>query len=235
LGNPSDGPGDLSDDRLVQVRVGRRTRQQQDWPPPHRIWKVSPPDFVLLHRSPGARRSSQTAGSNAAGVLSGWRAYASAVACSSASQSAFKIAVRTNSDRRRVRAGATRSKRPASSSSTSMRSDFIDWSIYSAPRTFHCRVTSRRRRGVRIQPHESATSSRRNRPRRALPRRVVCAAGRGAGRVGGGPSGGGGSAELLGATEGQVSIPGCDGFVLDLDAVWAEVERFEAHEAGTPD
>jgi hypothetical protein len=35
---------------------------------------------------------------------------------------------------------------------------------------------------------------------------------------------------LLGATEGQVSIPGCDGLVLDLDAVWAEVERFEARE-----
>ena len=36
---------------------------------------------------------------------------------------------------------------------------------------------------------------------------------------------------LLGATEGQVDIPACDGFVLDLDAVWAEVERFEAREA----
>lgn len=33
---------------------------------------------------------------------------------------------------------------------------------------------------------------------------------------------------LLGATEGQVEIPGCDGFVLDLDAVWAEIERFES-------
>jgi Uma2 family endonuclease len=33
---------------------------------------------------------------------------------------------------------------------------------------------------------------------------------------------------LLGATDGQVEIPGCDGFVLDLDAAWAEVERFEA-------
>jgi Uma2 family endonuclease len=35
---------------------------------------------------------------------------------------------------------------------------------------------------------------------------------------------------LLGATGGQVSIPGCDGLVVDLDAVWAEVERFEARE-----
>jgi Uma2 family endonuclease len=33
---------------------------------------------------------------------------------------------------------------------------------------------------------------------------------------------------LLGVTEGQVEIPGCDGFVLDLDAVWAEIERFES-------
>jgi hypothetical protein len=33
---------------------------------------------------------------------------------------------------------------------------------------------------------------------------------------------------LLGATEGRVEIPGCDGFVLDLDAVWAEIERFES-------
>jgi len=40
---------------------------------------------------------------------------------------------------------------------------------------------------------------------------------------------------LLGATEGQVDIPGCDGFVLDLDSVWAEVERFETREAGTQD
>jgi Uma2 family endonuclease len=32
---------------------------------------------------------------------------------------------------------------------------------------------------------------------------------------------------LLGATEGQIEIPGCEGFVLDLDAVWAEIERFE--------
>ena len=39
---------------------------------------------------------------------------------------------------------------------------------------------------------------------------------------------------LLGAAEGQVEIPGCDGFVLDLDAVWAEVERFEARGASTP-
>jgi Uma2 family endonuclease len=36
---------------------------------------------------------------------------------------------------------------------------------------------------------------------------------------------------LLGAAEGQVAVPGCDGFVLDLDAVWAEVERFETREA----
>lgn len=35
---------------------------------------------------------------------------------------------------------------------------------------------------------------------------------------------------LLGATEGKVDIPGSDGFVLDLDAVWAEIERFEARE-----
>jgi len=35
---------------------------------------------------------------------------------------------------------------------------------------------------------------------------------------------------LLGATEGTVDIPGGDGFVLDLDAVWAEIERFEARE-----
>jgi Uma2 family endonuclease len=33
---------------------------------------------------------------------------------------------------------------------------------------------------------------------------------------------------LLGATDGQIEIPGCDGFVLDLDAAWAEIERFEA-------
>ena len=35
---------------------------------------------------------------------------------------------------------------------------------------------------------------------------------------------------LLGATAGKVDIPGSDGFVLDLDAVWAEIERFEACE-----
>jgi Uma2 family endonuclease len=37
---------------------------------------------------------------------------------------------------------------------------------------------------------------------------------------------------LLGATEGTLDIPGSDGFVLDLDAVWAEIDRFEAREAG---
>jgi hypothetical protein len=94
---------------------------------------IGPPDFVLPHRSPGVPWSSQTAGSNAASGLSGWRAYASAVACSSASQSAFKIAARTNSDRRRERAGAIRSKRLANSSSTSTRSDFIGSSIYLTP------------------------------------------------------------------------------------------------------
>lgn len=133
LGDFSDGRGDLSDDRFVQVRVGRGTRQQQDGPSPYRGRKVSPPDLVLPYRSPGAPRPSQTAGSNAASGLSGWRAYASAMARSSASQSAFKIAARTNSDRRRERAGATRSKRPASSSSISIRSDFIPWSIKLAP------------------------------------------------------------------------------------------------------
>jgi len=35
---------------------------------------------------------------------------------------------------------------------------------------------------------------------------------------------------LRGATEGRIDIPGSDGFILDLDAVWAEIERFEAHE-----
>ena len=35
---------------------------------------------------------------------------------------------------------------------------------------------------------------------------------------------------LLGATEGTIDIPGSDGFVLDLDAVWAEIDRFEARE-----
>ena len=129
----SNGRRDLGDDHLVQVRVGRRPRQQQDWPSPYGSWKVSPPNLVLPHRSPGAPRPSQTVGSNAASGLSGRRAYASAVACSSASHSAFKIAARTNSDRRRERAGATRSKRSASSSSTSTRSDFIGWSIYSIP------------------------------------------------------------------------------------------------------
>jgi hypothetical protein len=137
LRDPSDGRGDLSDDRLVQVRVGRRTRQQQDWPPPHWSWKISPPDLILPHRSPKAPRPSQTAGSNVVSGLSGWRAYASAVACSSASQSAFRIAARTNSDRRRERAGATRSRRTASSSSTSTRSDFINWSLYSTPWSVH--------------------------------------------------------------------------------------------------
>jgi Uma2 family endonuclease len=38
---------------------------------------------------------------------------------------------------------------------------------------------------------------------------------------------------LVGATEGTVEIPGSDGFVLDLDAVWAEIERFEARETDT--
>jgi Uma2 family endonuclease len=37
---------------------------------------------------------------------------------------------------------------------------------------------------------------------------------------------------LLGATEGTVDVPGSAGFILDLDAVWAEIERFEAREAG---
>lgn len=36
---------------------------------------------------------------------------------------------------------------------------------------------------------------------------------------------------LLGATEGKIEIPGSDGFILDLDAVWAEIDRFEAREA----
>jgi hypothetical protein len=29
------------------------------------------------------------------------------------------------------------------------------------------------------------------------------------------------------AAEGRVGIPGCEGFVLDLDAVWAEIEDLE--------
>jgi Uma2 family endonuclease len=36
---------------------------------------------------------------------------------------------------------------------------------------------------------------------------------------------------LLGATEGTIEIPGSDGFVLDLDAVWGEIERFDARKA----
>ena len=131
LWDASNGRGDLGDDGFVQVPIGRRARQQQDWPPPHRRWKIGPPDLILPHRLPEAPWPSQTAGSKTASGLSGWRAYASAVACSSASQSAFKIAVRTNSDRRRERAGATRSKRLAKSSSTSTSSDFIDCSLYS--------------------------------------------------------------------------------------------------------
>ena len=35
---------------------------------------------------------------------------------------------------------------------------------------------------------------------------------------------------LLGATEGSVELPGRDGFVLDLDAAWGEIERFEERE-----
>jgi Uma2 family endonuclease len=35
---------------------------------------------------------------------------------------------------------------------------------------------------------------------------------------------------LLGATEGKIDIPGSDGFILDLDAVWAEIDRFETRE-----
>jgi Uma2 family endonuclease len=35
---------------------------------------------------------------------------------------------------------------------------------------------------------------------------------------------------LLGATEGTIDIPSSDGFVLDLDAVWDEIERFEVRE-----
>jgi Uma2 family endonuclease len=35
---------------------------------------------------------------------------------------------------------------------------------------------------------------------------------------------------LLGATAGKIDIPGSDGLVLDLDAVWAEIERFETRE-----
>lgn len=34
---------------------------------------------------------------------------------------------------------------------------------------------------------------------------------------------------LLGAAQGQVTVPGCKGLVLDLDGVWAEIERFETH------
>jgi Uma2 family endonuclease len=35
---------------------------------------------------------------------------------------------------------------------------------------------------------------------------------------------------LVGATEGKVEITGSDGFILDLDAVWDEIERFEPRE-----
>lgn len=37
-------------------------------------------------------------------------------------------------------------------------------------------------------------------------------------------------AHTLGASEGRVDVPGCDGLVLDLDALWAEVGRLEAGE-----
>jgi Uma2 family endonuclease len=37
----------------------------------------------------------------------------------------------------------------------------------------------------------------------------------------------------LGATEGSVELPGCEGLTLDLDALWGEVARLEAPEAET--
>jgi hypothetical protein len=88
LGFPySDSLGDLRDVVVIFLRdrVADRAHFIDD-----RIWISH--DAI---RSPGALRPSQTVGSKAASGLSGWRAYASAVAFSSASQSAFKMARRS--------------------------------------------------------------------------------------------------------------------------------------------
>jgi Uma2 family endonuclease len=39
--------------------------------------------------------------------------------------------------------------------------------------------------------------------------------------------------DVLGATEGRVeNVPGCDGLTLDLDGLWAEIERLDPESAG---
>ncbi len=36
---------------------------------------------------------------------------------------------------------------------------------------------------------------------------------------------------VLGAIEGQISVPGCEGLTLDLDALFAEIDRFDSESA----
>src|SRR6266542_2245292 len=50
LRNASHRGGDLGDDDLREVLVGRGSRQEQDRAPTNRLGKVGPPDLVLSHR-----------------------------------------------------------------------------------------------------------------------------------------------------------------------------------------
>ena len=50
LGNASHRGGDLGDDDLREVLVGRGSRQEQDRAPTDRFGKVGPPDLILSHR-----------------------------------------------------------------------------------------------------------------------------------------------------------------------------------------
>src|SRR5690349_24684621 len=98
------GRSDFSDDYLLKVIVGVISAQQQYGAAAGRLRQSRPPNLKLLQclNSSGLDQLSASADE------SGCRRYASLIAAYSASRTALRMASRMNSERCRLRAGATR-------------------------------------------------------------------------------------------------------------------------------